>query len=497
MKKVIVWALTVCFMISLAGCTSSQGTPGQNQPGTQDQNQSENNSQNTDSKTSGKDSKTEGKTPDVIDHFIFHTSDEMRAFMQNYTPEDEFEWKDIMWKMTGDEITMSGSLMVDHEHFTSLKTITKNKTDEGRIPEVLLNVYQEISAKTGLSFEGAEDAIRNILSIEDEQYFTADGFRLRLSKSGKNYQLYLTAVSSKYVPLPYTRKQAETYMATVGGETATETRTVYGSAYTLENQPPLYDWYGTLDENNHLVAVFASYYGETYDKNAEDGKAFFTELASFFLKDNVLEDSLKLLSDNYGVLEKNKSEKINDDGYAVQIWHFSGGWRFSIDISSLNVAPDETQFPNADEMNLLTLDLFARMGIDISSPFTETVLWEDGDMKVVLEDIYYNTQPSVSFVIRMEGIPEGSYFITELTEINGMSADTIKDEIDWYNNSVCSDSALSADTVQTGRIFITIPVLKNAMDFNGLTSLTFSGSYYIESNDRQYTLEDVTIEFGK
>ena len=50
MKKVIVWALTVCIMISLAGCSSSQGTPGQNQPGTQDQNQSENNSQNTGSK---------------------------------------------------------------------------------------------------------------------------------------------------------------------------------------------------------------------------------------------------------------------------------------------------------------------------------------------------------------------------------------------------------------------------------------------------------------
>ena len=148
---------------------------------------------------------------------------------------------------------------------------------------------------------------------------------------------------------------------------------------------------------------------------------------NFFLKDNVLEDSLQLLSDNYGVLEKNKSEKINDDGYAVQIRHISGGWRFSIDISSLNVAPDETQFPNADEMNLLSLDLFARMGIDISAPFTETVLWEDGDMKVVLEDT----------------------------------------------------------------------VLKNAMDFNGLTSLTFSGSYHIESNDRHYTLEDVTIEFGK
>ena len=506
MKKRFIWLLTASLILSMAGCSSAgtgsttaaesraEGTAdgqaaeaGTEKPGPDDAGAKA----DVTEKASGEEETGE----DVIDGFIFRTSDEMKTFMQDYNPDAELDWQDESWNMNGDEISMSGSLMSDEEHFLSLKVDAQKKTEEQRVPEVLLAAFQDICSKTGLVFEGAEEAIRNIVAIEDDSFFSSGDFSLHLSKTGGIYSFKLAPDHSEYVPIPYTPEQAEAYMQSVGGGAVKKTRQVNGTAYTITGQKPVFDWYGKLDDNNHLVNVYAEYSGE----NAEEGKAFFTEFAGFFLKDDVLSEGLKLISDSYDTLETAKSEKTEVGKYHIKLSYLNrdnGVFRYNIDISSMNVAADEKQFPNAEELSLLTLSHPERMGLDASSQFPETVLYEIGNSKIVLERSFFNTLSNLMLVLRMEGIPDGGRVLIDLEQINGVSVEMMTDEIDWFNNTAELDDDEPHDAVEKCYISIPLAVLKKAMDFTGFSSLTFSGRYF-DAEGNMELLDEITVEAGQ
>ena len=182
MKKGISIILAIVLTLTLFGCGTSQTGTGSEGEKAQDNNQAGQTKEESATETSfmedstsetssDTESNNNNQTYDIVDKFIFRTSEEMKAFMLNFEPTEEFQYGQKTWSMSSDEVTFSGSLMPDLEHFYSLTIEPKSKLEEEKISPVLLSAYQELCDKTGLSFEGAEDAIKQIATLESDAFF--------------------------------------------------------------------------------------------------------------------------------------------------------------------------------------------------------------------------------------------------------------------------------------------------------------------------------------
>ena len=513
MKKGISIILAIVLTLTLFGCQTSQtgtGSDQTSQTGTgsdgekaQDNNQAGQTKEESATETSSMDDSTSetssdtesnnnNQTYDIVDKFIFRTSEEMKAFMLNFEPTEEFQYGQKTWSMSSDEVTFSGSLMPDLEHFYSLTIEPKSKLEEEKISPVLLSAYQELCDKTGLSFEGAEDAIKQIATLESDAFFSSEGYTLSLSEMGNRYFLKMNRDHSEYGSLPYTVEAANAYMQSIGGQKGGMTRSVKALASSENSR---FSWSGSLDEYEHLNRVTAEYYGD----DPEEGKTYFSAFIEFFLMDDIREGALKLVSEKYDTIGKNKVENATVDNYLINLRNRSDHYELIISVSGMNISPDVPSFLAPGEVAELQQDPFAKLGVNIEPTIPETVLYDHDGIKVVLEKCIYTTSgPSLMFVFRVEEFPDDAYLSVNLKEINGVSTDAIEDITATTNDYSRNEfSVRTEDWSSDDKEFITMTIsaLQQITDFTGITSVTFDGTCI--NGQTEIPLEESTLQIAQ
>ncbi|MBR0087971.1 MAG: hypothetical protein IJL98_09570 [Lachnospiraceae bacterium] len=514
MKKWFAAVMAVILVLSLVGCGSDQKATGsasgeektlESTGADQMNNESEKETPENDGSEAGTsseagseaDASSDAGTTDndqaavSADKFIYRTEDEMKSFMQNYEPSEGFEYGDAVWSMSSETVTFSGTLMPDEEHFVSLNVRAQNNAGDDKIPLILADAYREICDKTGLSFDGAEEAIGQIISLDDPGAFSAEGYNLSVANPGKNYHFSLVRKYKEYEALPYTVEDAEAYMKHNGGETGKISRSV---TVLTKSENPGFSWEGALDREGHLNNVSAFYYGE----DAAEGKAFLNAFVEYFLTDDVREGALNLITEKYDTLEKNKApEHANADQYRVQLRRRSKYYELTINVSAMTASADAALFPGREEMAKLQQDPFTRRGIDTELKMPETTLFDKEGIKVACERSLYSANgPGVVLLFRVEELPDNAFLEIDLKAINGVSTEPLEEIIantDDFSNIDFEARAGEVSPEDKQNITLSLAALDHITDFTGLTSLTFEG-YCILNHETQIPLEEITIE---
>ena len=426
----------------------------------------------------------------TLEKFNFRTSDEMRAFMQDYNPAGVLEWGEATWEVESDTLHMTGKLLPDKEHFSSIQVEPCGKADEDWVPEVMLAAYQEVCSKTGLEFPGAEESIKGIASLEDWVEYETPDFKLRISPRASfgRPNFYLCRTLEELAEIPYNPADALVYMQSVGGEEERYSRKVTGEDYELwesTGEHP-YGWYGTLDRNERLYTVSAEYFGN----NPDEGKAFFTAFTEFFVSGDVQEDGIKLISDRYDLLEDRKAEYAEtESGYRLSLYSSDREHRMSISVNKDQIPSDATLFPNTDEQAALQLGTVAMFGISDDVQIPETVLYEKDGVRILLVRAFYTKSSELNILVRMEGAPDGALAEVTLEKING-------NPVDFSNCTYSNDVVtLPGSQSQEFTMDINLTDLQSQIpDFTELSSLTLKGNYRENYESDPFVFGEITCE---
>ena len=418
-----------------------------------------------------------------LEYFNFRTSAEMTEFMQQYIPDALPEWGDTKWQIGSDSVALVGSLTPDKEHFTGLSASVrsgnnKNKMSEEEVAEALLSFYDDFSDKTGLFFDGAEECISEKLFPEEgtEVYtFNSEGYELTVYCREKSSDLYFSKEHREYGEIPYSIDDALAYMQSVGGEEAKSSRTVEFGHRRSSVQEPHYYAYVTLDDNERVISVDAEYDmsfagDEDKTKQNELARAFFEDLASFFLNGKVKEEALEYIEERYeSDPDSNTVYRIGWD-YTADLSFARDNSKFSIDVNSGSVPRDAEVFPDEKEQEALRIDPITRRGIDKDIEVPETVLLEQDNMRIVLERACYTTDNLV-LVIRMENIPDDLGAGVRLEELNGSELWKWEDTQGTVGSAYLGDEE-PHEPVEADTIWISIrDIQKNIPDFSGISAL--------------------------
>lgn len=426
----------------------------------------------------------------ALDKFNFRTSDEMRVFMKEYNPAGVLEWGEATWEVESETLHMTGKLLPDKEHFSSIQVEPCGKADEEWVPDVMFAAYQEICSKTGLEFPGAEEDIKGIASLAEPANYEIPDFELRISPRASfgRPNFYLRRAEEELAQIPYNPADALAYMQSVGGGEVKYSRKVTGEDYELWDSTGEYPygWYGTLDGNERLYTVSAEYFGD----NPEEGKAFFTAFTEFFVSGDVQEDGIKLILDRYDLLEDRKAEYADTEaGYRLSLFRSDRGHRMSISVDKDQAPSEAPLFPNTDEQAALQLGTVATFGISEDIQMPETVLYEKDGVQILLVKAYYTKASELSILLRMKGAPDDAVAEVTLEKINGNPVD--------FSNCTFSynvTNLLGRDLLES-TIDIRLTDLRSQIpDFTRLSSLTFKGNYRENTESDVVQFEDITCE---
>jgi hypothetical protein len=258
-----------------------------------------------------------------------------------------------------------------------------------------------------------------------------------------------------------------------------------------------FGWNARLDQDDHLIEIVTEYYGS----DAEEGKAFFRAFMEYFAADDLREEGLRIISESYDSLEEGTYESSSLDRlYQVTLFREAWGYRMNLNLSNNARVPDDAPaFPNAEEQAALSLDPFTRMGVNPDVSFPETVIYEQGTTRIVLEKVYCVNAGALLFrmKIRMENVPDKIGVDLHIKEINGQSFDDY-----WQLSYSSSGTYLSYkephDPVETGTIQLYVSELVEAYGLKQLESLTFKGAlreYEEEEEDSYYGPEVINVVY--
>ena len=506
MKRLAALLLALVMVLTLAACGS--GDKPADQTGTAPEASSGKTDQTTQSASKPDESKPDeskpadaGKTEEEpakegsIDQFVFRTSDETRAFLQTYNPSVKLDYGEPYWRQNSKELTMEGHLTPDKTLFTALNVRANNPDDK----ELLLAFYREFCEKSGLAFSGAEEGIQQIDTLEDTAYYEADGYWLGLNRPSMGYGpgLYIVRVHSEYGSIPYGPDDAYAYMQSHNGWPSSLRRSVSGNDEMdwNRNRACPYGWSGELNQNDCLSEVEAEY----YEEDPEAAKAYFKAFAEFYLTGDVLEEAANFLSEKFDAIEQGGNESVTiAEYYYLNLSHYSC-YRCTIRLTANEIPSTAQPFPSAEEQAALLLDPITRRGIDKDALVPETVLYERGSMKVVLEREFY-TDSNLTLQLRFENVPEEARVRVELEKINGQPIEPVT-EIDWYSAAIELSAGKAKDPVVVKTINVSLDSLQEVYEYTGLQSLSFDGLYgEYDENDNQTQfewLDEVTAEAAK
>ncbi len=503
MKRWSALLLALVMVFALAACGSNGDKPSDGGAGSvpetsavpTEQAAPEASAPNTASPTDARPPTEEPVREGAIDQFIFRTSDETRAFLQDYDPSGTLKFGEPYWREFGKEFTIQGTLMPDRSAFLELNAEPET-SDISEAKDLLLEFYQTLREKTGLDFPGAEAGIQALDTLEDSVFYEADGFWFILRPQRRNASL--VRVNSEFGAVPYGPDDAYAFLQDHGGWTPSMSRSVSGTTemdWSWKRECP-YGWSARLNQNDCLSEVEAEYFAE----DLEAAKAYFTAVTEFYLTGDVREEALRFLSEQFDALEPGSSESVRiADYYSLNLSYYSV-FRYWISLDNSEIPATAQPFPNAEEQAALLLDPITRRGISREVQMPETNLYEYGEMKVVLNRVFY-TDEELRIQLLFEDIPENANVRIELEQINGQPIDPVK-EIDMLSSISADLSARDVKEPVIERVFrVSLDPLLEVYEYTELQSLTFGAYYYEkdeeEADDYYYSGYSLSVDLGE
>ena len=445
-----------------------------------------------------------------LESFTFPTSDDMVAFIQEYGQTGPTVWHEPNWELKDGDLTIQGTVTPDRENFIDFSATVSAYTGEDTskeeyLQEQLLAFYQEISEKTGLEFEGAEDTVKEIFSLENTWYtpvkYVCDGYELSMISNDYNKGFSLSREYGEYEELPYKPADVLEYLG-AGSEkgVACKREVEFGDLPSMADDSP-YRIRVELDEKERLGFAEAEYHGDY----TEDTRSYFESFASLLLTGEANEKLMEFIDDCYNDFDSEDqrgwSHNIGRD-YAVSL--VLGPSYSDLEITIKGGFPEDAPaFPNEEEQEALLLDPITRLGIDKDIEVPETVLFTKDDINVVLEKALY-TEDHLYIIFRMENVPDDAGIEVALDELNGSAVN----EWPYDQQSLTSANLFYGDThevVEKEYVWLrTADLPENIPDFAGISSITLHVNYtekgdeddYYGTNENNIYGEPMTIETG-
>ena len=419
-----------------------------------------------------------------LETYAYPTSDDLFAFMQEYGQDKPAVWSEPDWEVNDGQLTVKGTLMPDRENFIDLSVTVstyswgRDEPDEEELAELLLDFYQEITDKSGLEFDGAEDSIKEVFSLEDTWYnsvgFVSEGYQLDVIATNSSKGFSLSREFGEYGEIPYTPADVLAYLQDVSEKDVTcERRVEFGDLPSMAEDCP-YTSFVKLDGGEHVFYIEAQYHGT----EPEEARTYFEDLAALFFTGETNEKTMDFIDDCYSEMDPEDSNgwscKLGRD-YTVSMVLGPSYSDMDIEVKT-SIPEDAPVFPNEEEAEGLLLDPIARLGIDKDIEVPETVLFAKDDVSIVLERALY-TEDQLYLICRMENVPEGAGVDVSLKEMNGSKV------WDWErdHHTITSASLYESsphEEIERKRIWLSLSCIKdNVPDCSGISTLSLVVTY--------------------